>query len=190
VNPRLFHTPFAADGSEEMICTCSYDGIRDVLAMRFEGMRRLNLVEAKQLTAAVVLSLAFDFQAEAEVASDQWFGVSVFAAGRRLLVACDDPADGLLYLWLCLVYPEPSRVLRPFGTREDFERAEREAAPILERIKLAFDLPCSAKAALSEEESHRHYCDVCRENIHAQVEAESALDVMWGTSVLDVAVLR
>jgi hypothetical protein len=165
--------------------------MREMLRLRLEGMRRLGLPKARELTEAVVLSLAFDFHADdAFIEADQWFGVGVNQGGRTLWVACDDPADGLLYLWLCLVEASPDRVTRSNGTEADVLAAENETNVLIEHFAIVEEIGDAHRrtAAPSEEERRSHWCTVCEENLKPRTEAHAAIDRAWGTEALEPAV--
>ena len=154
-------------------------------------MQRLGLAHTNELTLAVLMSLAFDFSADAEVFLDQWFGVQVTTPCKPsgLFVACDDPADGLVYLWTELVAEFPDRVAtRGGGTAADVETAARWSA---ERVAVLQDLDV-AKAAHQAEHGNKYdnSCATCRTHIERFVENQVALDRAWGSSVLDAAVER
>ena len=119
---------------EEMICTCDVDGIRAVEALRIDALRGLGLARPEDLMLAVVLSLGFDFSADATVDADQWFRVTVTTPLKPdgLFVECDHPGDGMVYLWTELAAEFPERVTTAdAGTAADVLAATEASAALV-----------------------------------------------------------
>ncbi len=156
-----------------MICTCDAAGIRAVEALRVDAMRRLGLARPEDVTLAVVLSLAFDFAADAEVDADQWFRVYLTTplkpdvpieiacdhpADGLIEIDCDHPADGLLYLWTELATQFPERL-----TASD--------------LGTDADVLAAAVASESRVKAHRSGSVI-----------RNACAAAWGSSVLDATI--
>lgn len=83
----------------DMLCNCSTDGLLKSESMRRKALVALNLPAQSDLPWGVMLSLVLEHAAKVYVDVDQWFGVSVVADQFSEYVECDNPLDGIVYLW-------------------------------------------------------------------------------------------
>ncbi len=181
----------------EMVCVCDSDGVREAEARRLGIFRRMGLGDMEDLTTAIILSLAFDFQADAEVYADQWFGVSVETPILEggVFVACDWPSDGLTAIWEHLAEKFPDRVSVHHETRAP--RGMRGMpVPVTERIsKALFAQYESAEGAYREHRASAHKdgndcppCEDCDVLMTLAGKAGNVLNESWGSRALDPAI--
>jgi hypothetical protein len=172
----------------DMICTCKSDGVAEVEAMRLDVMKRLGLSRTEEMAPAVIMSLAFDYQADAEIYLDQWFGVSLSTPSPSggLWVACDDPMDGLTYLWLQLEELSPDRrTSRGAGTDADVEAAARWSAEHVAKLE-ALEAEEKAHEA-THGEKYDNKCVACLDNTK-HVAVYQTIHRAWGSAALDAAI--
>lgn len=152
--PSVFEpTPEGSCGIDrDMICTCSPEGERSAVALRLEVQQRLGVTSTDAWTAAT-LSLAWHFDCDIVVMSDQWFGVSARASdGSHAYIECDWPFDGVFALWKKASDRSPER-LTSIGSMPDVSKTQAQAEALLteyeklEGISLAHDYACPACAA-------------------------------------------
>ena len=172
----------------DMICTCEPDGVAEVDVMRLDVMKRLGLSRPEEMATAVIMSLAFDHGADAEIYLDQWFAVSLSAPipSGGLSVACDDPMDGLAYLWLQLEELSPARrTSRGDGTEADVEAAARWSAERIAQLE-AIDAEEKAHHA-THGEKYDDKCTECRYLIGESVMVHKSIHRGWGSAAIDAA---
>lgn len=175
----------------EILCTCAVEGVRAVEARRLRIFHCMGLEYMEDLTTAIILSLAFDFQAWAHIDADMWFGVSVNTAllDKSLYIECDWPGDGLAALWEELAKEFPERVSVRRGTDPACGRfAERVSAALFSNYESDYVSYQEHRAAArkdNEDASHREDCRVFR---HLSSIAHQALEEVWGSRVLEQAV--
>jgi hypothetical protein len=169
----------------EMICTCSVDGLREAIEARLKAMDLLRLRTADDLPSAVIMSLAFDFGADAYIEADQWFGVGISGAGW---IGCDEPLDGLIYHWLALAEAQPERVTRGPGTDADIAISRAATEGSLSAIALIEERREAHRATVPEGKRSSHWCATCEVEIAPWTEAQLALRAYWGDAVLEPAV--
>lgn len=124
----------------KMVCTCDAEHIRKNEARRIRALNVMRLSEMKDLTSAVILSLAFDFSVhDFDVDVDQWFAVGVRTPllDDWLYVECDYVADGVLALWEKLALDFPNLVSIKRTGISGFETAENISASLLNEYKEA-----------------------------------------------------
>jgi hypothetical protein len=181
----------------EMICTCQAEGVREVEARRLRIFKRMGLDDISDLTTAIILSLAFDFQADASIAADMWFGVYLDtplikdtpSAARGLSIECDWPHDGLAFLWEQLAEKFPERVSVKQGTSATAIRVtERISAAMLSNYE-----EDEAAYRKHREEAHNGPndcppCEDCSVLLTLRTISHHALDEVWGSGVLDRAI--
>jgi hypothetical protein len=174
----------------EMICVCGAEGVREVEARRLRIFRRMGLDDPGDLTTAIVLSLAFDFQAEAHIAADQWFGVSLTTplVENGAYVECDWPYDGLAALWEKLAEAFPDRVTVKAGTSAPHVRvAERLSEAFLVQYEAAEAKYREHRAAAHRDDNDCPPCEDCSVYRALSIQAHRVLDDAWGSDVLDQA---
>ena len=170
-----------------MVCTCSYEGTRDVEEVRLHAMQRLGLDRMGDLMTAVILSLAFDFGAKARIDVDQWFGVEVTAPGQEpMWIECDHPADGLLYLWTELADKGIISRQRPISlgygiALENSQHHLADMAKIREERRAHYG---------SHEGKYKDDCAGCRGFIDRGVANRIAMDHAWGTEVVEQCIVE
>lgn len=176
--------------SEEVICTCNADGIREVEARRLRIMRRMRLNRAADLTSAIVLSLAFDFRADAWISADMWFGVSLETPlhSDGLYVECDWPGDGLAFMWEKFADMFPECVTVNVGAWfADIQAVEATAYDLMKEVDRG-----EKDREVHKLEKHAgeyvHECAECRDGIDRAVAAHHALEDFWGAESLDLAI--
>lgn len=173
----------------EMVCVCSIDGVREIEALRLQIFRRMGLSDPKDLTTAIVLSLAFDFQCDAYIAADQWFGLSVETplVPDGVHVECDHPADGLAVVWERLADRFPERV----SVARNGEPGSLQPVAKASNTRLAH---YEALYAKKEEHYATHGndyvsgCDDCKANMSLSCAARVAMNEAWGLDVLEPAI--
>jgi hypothetical protein len=177
----------------EMVCVCHVTGVQEVEARRLRIFRRMGLDDMGDLTTAIVLSLAFDFKADAEIAADMWFGVSVTSplVEGGLYVQCDWPADGLAVIWEQLVeqFPEAATA-KGAATPSHVRVAERISAALLSQYE-------GAEAAYGAHRKAAHAgpndcppCEDCSVALTLEIAAHQTLDRAWSTDVLEPAIAK
>ena len=175
----------------EMICTCRAEGVREVEVRRLRIFHRMGLDDMSDLTAAIILSLGFDFQAEAEIYADQWFGVSVETplVEKGLSIECDDPADGLAALWEELAEKFPEKVSVKQNTSAMGVRVtERISAALLSNYESAEALYRGHRVQAHKGDNDCPPCDDCSVFMSLSVTAHVVLGESWGSRDLEKAV--
>lgn len=175
--------------SLEMVCTCSVAGVREAEARRRKIFQRMDLDDASDFTEAIVLSLAFDFQADVDVCADQWFGVSLQTPllEKGLYVECDWPGDGLAALWEHLAEAFPDRVSTKKNPSLPLRRIE-------ERILSALFQQYETAEGQFREHRDSHgdknapFCEDCSVFMGLSITAHRTLDEAWGSRVMDPTV--
>lgn len=175
----------------DMICTCDAEGVREVEERRLRIFRRMGLEEMEDLTLAIILSLGCDFQVDAELYADMWFGLSISTPllEEGLFPTCDWPGDGLAAAWEYLAEKFPDQVsVKPDTSPARVRVAERVSAALL----LAYE---EAEAAYREHRAEAHDgpndcppCEDCSTLLTLSVTAHHTLDVSWGSRGLEKAV--
>ena len=158
-----------------MICTCSLDGFEQAEARRMRIFNKRGLTNPAELTTVIILSLAFEFGAQADVAADMWFDVGVLTDQKSVYVQCDHPCDGLAAIWEHLSEGDSGAQLTPSPvTGEDY---------LLSRLRTE----CSAKTEHQDTHTDKKYdtsCRACREHLHKRVDAQINLERFWGSDVM------
>lgn len=183
------------DNNLEMVCTCRLEGIQSVEQARLGAFKALGLTKMQDLLPTIIMSLAFDFGADAEVYADQWFGVNLstpLIAKGGLWIECDDPADGLLALWAKLGIDFPGRV---YGLpRTPAADSACEAAKALSDQALAglADLRAGEQEHRKVHgDEYKHDCAECGERLNRYCDAHIALEDAWGVRrAMDATVRR
>ena len=119
---------------DTIICICRQDGQIRAEAQRVEAHRLLGVADPSRFAVALIMSLAFEFGAEVEVYSDQWFALQVEAGAFADDIEADHPLDGLIELWLRLREAFPEKVTQ---AAEENNSVARWSARQVERLKLA-----------------------------------------------------
>lgn len=171
----------------DMICTCTVAGVKEVELRRIRIFNKLCLDECNKLTTAIVLSLGFDFQAEAEIYMDQWFGVSLETSllEKDLFIQCDDPGDGLAALWEYLVEKFPDKL--SVNSRQNIEHAQAAVAvadALFQQYKTAETSYRDHRVGHSDEE----FCDECSRLLSILNKLHYSLNNYWGLCDLDVSI--
>jgi len=156
-----------------MICTCNLDGFEQAEARRIRIFNKMGLTNPAELTTAIILSLAFEFGAEADVAADMWFDVGVLTDQKSVYVQCDCPCDGLAAVWEHLSGVTGVAPLNPV-TGGDY---------LLSRLRTEW----SAKTEHQDTHVDKKYntsCQACREHLHKRFDAQINLERFWGSDVM------
>lgn len=181
----------------EMICTCDAEGTRGVEARRLRIFKRMGLDDMRDLTTAIILSLAFDFEADASIAADMWFGVYLDtplikdtpSAARGLSIECDWPHDGLAYLWEQLAEKFPERVsVNPNPKTLALRVSERVSSALLRHYEEHDAKYRDHRALTHNGPNDCPPCEDCDVLLTLKVVAHHALDEMWGSDALDRAI--
>lgn len=175
----------------EMICTCRAEGVREVEARRLRIFRRIGLEDMGDLTTAIILSLAFDFQADGEIYADMWFGVSLSSPilEKGLFIQCDWPGDGLAALWEQLAEQFPKRVsVKPETSPAHVRVMERISAALLVQYEGAEAAYLEHRAAAHKDDNDCPPCEDCSVFRALLATAHWTLDEAWGARELEKAV--
>jgi hypothetical protein len=171
----------------EMICTCKPEDFLSTEERRLRIFNRMRLKNKEDLTKAIVLSLAFDFQVEAHLAADMWFGVSLETPllEDSLYIECDNPEDGLAYLWEHLADKFPERTSVSVEKRKKSEEiAALVSAVLVEQYKVAEMRWSGAPRAEDGKREDAAYWAA----LELFVLAEKAVRGVWGSADLDMAI--
>lgn len=171
-----------------MICTCRIDGFLPTEERRLRIFNRMRLDDKEDLTTAIVLSLAFDFKAEVDLLADQWFGLSLDTPLLEdgLYIECDDPEDGLAYMWEHLAEKFPERVSVRGDRKSNSEGvAALVSAALVEQLKSA-EAHWRGMGRIGDERQP----DTYYAGLELLVIAEHTIRNMWGGNVLDAAIER
>jgi len=182
----------------DMVCTCRREGMREVEDRRLRIFKLMNLFEMRDLHEAIVMSLAFDFECDAEVYVDQWFGISLKTPLLKegLFIPCDEPHDGFAAVW--------EELNEKFGRATRLARGEKKMAMTGEdRLAVAGRISSALFSAYERAneayEKHREShegpndcppCEDCEVLLSLQISARHALDAKWGSRSLDKCVER
>ena len=175
----------------DMVCTCSADGFKEAEERRLRIFHQMGLDEPRDLTEAIILSLAFDFQADAVVEADQWFGVSVVTPliPDGIYIECDWPSDGLASVWEHLADKFPERVSVKQNTSAYRVRvAERVSSVMLERYETAEAMYRSHRTGAHKDDNDCPRCEDCDVLKLLSILAEHSLQRYWGSEVMTKAV--
>lgn len=176
----------------EMICTCRADGVREAEARRLRIFHRMKLDDMGDLTKAIVLSLAFDFQVtSADIGADMWFGVSLDTplVEKGLYIECDWPTDGLAALWEELAEKFPERVsVNPSPRAMSVRVMERISSALLTNYLLAEALYRGHREAAHKDDNDCPPCEDCGVFMSLSITAHHVLDETWGARDLEQAV--
>lgn len=86
-----------------MICTCDIDAFEVAENAKLAALVALGLRQKGDLATAILLSLGLEHNVKIDVASDMWFNVcGTLPDGTVHSVDCDDPLDGLVFVWSVL----------------------------------------------------------------------------------------
>jgi hypothetical protein len=172
-----------------MVCTCRTDGIREVEDRRLRIFRRMRLKDMNDLAEAIVLSLAFDFQCDAEVYVDQWFGIGLETplVDKSLFVPCDDPADGFAAVWEHLAERFPERVTK-MDREPNARAAERISAALFERCVVTERDYEGHREGAHDGPNDCPPCEDCDVLLTLMISAHIALEMAWGRRSLDACV--
>lgn len=175
----------------DMVCVCEADGVQDAEARRLRIFHRMGLDEMSDLTTAIVLSLAFDFQGEADVYADQWFGVylSTPLLEDGVSASCDWPYDGLASIWEYLAEKFPERVtVNPNPQADKVRVVERISAALLAQYEQAEAAHQAHREAAHQGDNDCPPCEDCSVGSYLAMTAGHTLDQCWGSRVLDVVI--
>ena len=167
-----------------MACSCGIDGLRQTEARRLRIYRRIGFGPMLDLTQAIIMSLAFDFQAEVNVGADMWFGVWLRSPYGDVDVQCDWIEDGLAAAWEYLADRHPELVSVRKDWRGDPSIVERFSAGAL---KLYEDVENDYKAhrtAAHVDDNDCPPCEDCDILRDLQVTVSKTLQDLWGAEVM------
>jgi len=173
-----------------MVCTCRVDGVREAEERRLRIFRRMGLKVMEDLTTAIVLSLAFDFQADADVGADMWFGVYVSSPVGGVSVECDAVEDGLAAAWEHLANRDPQRVSVCEGGSGHIRIVERLSAGVFAWYEVADRAYREHRAASHRDDNDCLPCEDCSVLLGLSIRAKIVLADVWGARVLDPAVQK
>lgn len=172
----------------DIVCTCGVEGVREVEARRMRIFHRMGLDDMDELHTAIILSLAFDFQAKAYICADMWFGVDVESPLLEggIGIQCDCPWDGLAAIWEHLATQFPDRVQVKPDPRAMCVRATGRISAALFSIYETAEAGYRAHRTAHKDE--RDWCEDCEVLQSLSIIAHRTLDEAWGSDVLDEAV--
>lgn len=174
----------------EMVCTCDADGFREAEARRIRIYRRMGLLDMGDLTTAIILSLAFDFGADADIGADMWFGVSVVTPVGDVYVECDAIEDGLAAAWEHLAEAHPQRVSVCDRARRELRVAERMSAGMLAWYEGAETAYRAHRAAAHRDNNDCPPCEDCSVLLGLSITAKLTLQESWGAEVVERAAAK
>lgn len=119
---------------DAIICICRQAGQIQAEARRMEAHRLLGAPNPSCFADVLIMSLAFEFGAEVEVYSDQWFGLELKAGDFSDGIQADHPLDGLIELWFRLREAFPEKVTQQ---ADENGSVARWSARQVERLKIA-----------------------------------------------------
>lgn len=175
----------------KMVCTCEVEGVRSVEARRLHIFQLMGLDDMGDLTTAIILSLAFDFQADARIDADMWFGVWLTTPllEKDLSIDCDWPMDGLAALWEELAEKFPERVsVKPNTSPAKVRVMERISASLLANYEGAEAIYRHHRVMSHKGDDDCPPCEDCAVFQSLSITAHRALDEAWGSEALDRAV--
>jgi hypothetical protein len=178
----------------DMVCTCEADGERATEDLRRRIFDLMGLSDMGQLTTAILLSLAFDFNATACIAGDMWFGVYVSTPDEDVDVECDNPADGSAAAWSCLAaaYPERVSVSEEWPSQTEERAAQAAVHAVADALLATFEKDDAAyrahREAAHDGPNDCPPCEPCSTLRDAMVQARIELENAWGARALDDAV--
>lgn len=169
-----------------MVCTCDVEGVRETEARRIRIFQRMKLDNMKDLTTAILLSLAFDFQGEASnIYADQWFAVSFQSPLMSLDVECDWPADGFAVIWEHMAEQFPERVSVKLGGLESMARiCLRISAVLLSQYEEAMARYTSHREVHKDNPHDSYKCEDCSVFMSLSIIACQSLMDEWGFDAL------
>lgn len=172
-----------------MICTCDADGVRAVEASRIRIFKRMGLADMRDLATAIVLSLAWDFGAEAWIGADMWFGVALATplVPDGLSIECDWPWDGLAALWEQLAERCPERVTVREQSAVEARVAERISAAMLAQYEAAYAVYDAHREAAHDGPNDCPPCEDCSVLMTLYINARHSLAEAWGSRDLEDA---
>jgi len=181
-----------------MVCTCERDGVREVEDRRLKIFRHMRLHEMGSLTQAIVLSLAFDFECDAEVDVDQWFGIFLKTPllNEGVFIPCDGPQDGFAAAWEMLDQRFPGRASVSEMKGKPQALCGEDRAAVAQRISAKlFQIYDEFAVAYRKHRDEAHQdsndcppCEDCEVLLSLRVSAHHALDGEWGSQDLDTCI--
>lgn len=179
--------------SDDMICNCDEEGIRDAEARRLRVFQRLGCHHPYDLVPTVLASLALSFGCDdAWVDVDQWFGFGVTTplCGHAVWTACDSVVDGLLAVWERLAAAHPDRVVGNATPPGDIlaESVRRVQASLIARYAEVEGAYRAHRAAAHRDDNDCPPCVECEVGMSLRAHAMWSLDRLWGDSALDAAI--
>jgi hypothetical protein len=150
----------------------------------------MGLEDMGDLTTAIILSLAFDFGADAEIFADMWFGVALRTPllEKGLSVECDWPYDGLAVLWESLAEQFPDRVsvnLNPQPMQVSV--MERLSAALQAQYETAEATYRAHRVEAHKDDNDCPPCEDCSVYQALSITAHRTLDEAWGSEATQQA---
>lgn len=100
----------------QMICTCHVDDLETAERAKLAAMVRLGAKQKRDLAIAIILSLGLEHGVKLDVAADMWFGVcGTLPDGTVHSVECDDPLDGMVFIWDIVDRARTAQAAVPIG---------------------------------------------------------------------------
>jgi hypothetical protein len=173
-----------------MICTCNVDGMREVEERRLRISQRMGLSSGRDLTSAIIFSLAFDFGADGWLDADMWYGVGLKTPLMEgLYIECDHPGDGLAALWEELAEKFPERVsVEPNMKDRHIRITDRISAWLFANYVHVDDVYRAHRVSTHKDNNDCPPCEDCDVFRSLISMTRAALEGAWGLDVLDKAI--
>ncbi len=143
----------------EMICTCQIDEFEIAEHAKLAALIALGGKRKEDLATAVLLSLGLEHGVQLDVASDMWFGVcGTLLDGTVHSVECDDPLDGMVFIWNILERERATRSAASLDEQRIGDGAHNSAIALaLESAGMLAELRSIADAR----DGHNKACPTC-----------------------------
>jgi hypothetical protein len=171
-----------------MICTCDIDGFKETEDRRLRIFKKMPIYGMHSLATSIIMSLAFDFQCEASIYSDQWFGVTIKSPLLEdpLWIECDHPFDAFAFAWEYFADKFPGKI-----SWHSYETTDKYIESISEAMFATYKV--------SENNLNNHYkthddckyncgCDICNSLSHILCYQKQHIEESWGAKVFDTEI--
>ena len=163
-----------------MICTCDIDGFKETEDRRLRIFNKMPIYKMELLARSIIISLAFDFQCEANIDADMWFGVSIKSPllEESLWIECDHPFDAFAFAWEYLLDKFPDK-LSWINSKTEDKYAERLSKSMYATYELAEDI-LNDHYKIHDDNKYNHDCNMCNSLLYMPGYQESHIQDTWG----------